>query len=64
MDKPGIVLLVEDDPTHVNVIKKGLHDFDRSIVIEHVSSGDECINLLQKDQQYNLIILNFHCQIY
>jgi len=59
MERAVIVLLLEDDPTHSGLIKKELHAYDGSIVIEQVSSAEECFDLLAKKQKYNLIILNY-----
>lgn len=59
MDKPVIILLLEDDPTHASLIRKSLHDYNRSIVVEQTSSAEECFDLLKREHKYNLIILNY-----
>ena len=59
MERAIIVLLLEDDPTHASLIKKELHAFDGSIVVEQVLSTEECFDLLARRQKYNLIILNY-----
>ncbi len=59
MKRAVIVLLLEDDPTHANLIKRGLHDFDGSIVVEQIFSTEECLELLKKGQKYDVIIMNY-----
>ncbi|MCI0468748.1 MAG: 2Fe-2S iron-sulfur cluster-binding protein [Nitrospirae bacterium] len=52
-------LLVEYDPTHARLIKREIRDFDESIIIEHVSSGEEALELLEKGNRYDLIIMTY-----
>jgi len=59
MERAVIILLLEDDPIHAGLIKKGLHDYDASLVVEQVSSSEECFDLLRRGLKYNLIILNY-----
>ena len=59
MDNPIIILLLEDDPTHASLIRKSLHDYNRSIVVEQVSGAEECFDLLKREHKYNLVILNY-----
>jgi len=59
MKEPVIILLLEDDPTHVKAIKRELHDFDGSIVIEQVANPNEFFDILKKGQKYTLFIVNY-----
>jgi bidirectional [NiFe] hydrogenase diaphorase subunit len=59
MKKAVITLLLEDDPTHAKLIKKELHDFDGSIVVEHVTTEEELFGLLKKGQKYHILISNY-----
>ena len=56
------ILLVEDDPTHARLIKREMRDFDESINIEHVSGGEEAIELLEKGKRYDIIIMTYDIQ--
>ncbi len=53
------ILLVEDDPIHAQLIKTELRFFDKSLLIDHVTTGDQCLDRLEKSSLYDLIILNY-----
>lgn len=53
------ILLVEDEPIHAKLTKRELNNYDQSIKIEHVKSGEECLNWLEKNKEYDLIILDY-----
>jgi DNA-binding response OmpR family regulator len=60
MDKSHTtILMVEDDPIHAQLMKKELHFFDDSFVIEHITTADQCAERLAKSPAYDLIILGF-----
>ena len=60
MEKPIItILMVEDDPIHAQLMKKELHFFDESFIIEHIDTLDQCIERLARSSGYDLIILSF-----
>ena len=50
------ILLVEDDPIHISLIKKELQHLDESIVVETVSTAKECYARLTKKNIYSLNI--------
>ena len=48
------VLLVEDDPNHADLIRKGFEEFEEEIDIFHVSDGEEALDyLFQKGQHFD-----------
>ncbi|MGA1794344.1 MAG: 2Fe-2S iron-sulfur cluster-binding protein [bacterium] len=59
MDKLIVILLFEDDPTHAGLIRKVLHSYNRSIVVEQASTADEFYDLLKKEPKYDLIICDY-----
>ena len=59
MNKQVIILLLEDDPTHASLMRKSIQDYNRSIVVDQVSSAEECFDLLKRGQNYHLILLNY-----
>ena len=60
MDKSHTtILMVEDDPIHAQLMKKELHFFDESFVIEHITTAEQCVERLAKSPAYDLIILSY-----
>lgn len=59
MDELILILLLEDDPTHAGLIRKSLHYYYKSIIVEQVSSTEEFFDLLKKDPKYDLIIFDY-----
>lgn len=53
------ILLIEDDPIHAKLIKKDLHGFDNSMIIEHVTNTTEGLAYIEKSANYDLIVLNY-----
>jgi len=53
------ILLVEDERIHAKLAKRELNNYDQSIIIEHLSSGEECLNWLDKNSDCDLIILDY-----
>ena len=51
------VLLVEDNEPLGAMLKKGLENAD--LVVEWVQSGDECIQLLQHDSRFSVLVLDY-----
>ncbi|MGA1870883.1 MAG: 2Fe-2S iron-sulfur cluster-binding protein [bacterium] len=54
-----MILLVEDDPIHANLIRTSLYEYDKSIAVEHVSSGEECLEAIKKRKKYDAIITEY-----
>ncbi|MEW6381489.1 MAG: 2Fe-2S iron-sulfur cluster-binding protein [bacterium] len=60
MEKPvTTILLIEDDPIHAKLIRRELHNFDESIIVEHVQSAEEGFGCLEKAPVYDLIVINY-----
>ena len=60
MDKPiSTILIVEDDPIHAQIMRKELHHFDESFVIEHIDSADQCAERIAKSPGYDIVILSY-----
>ena len=53
------ILLVEDEPVHAKLATRELTNFDKSIKIKHVTTADECLNWVQENNKYDLIILDY-----
>ncbi|MGA1795711.1 MAG: 2Fe-2S iron-sulfur cluster-binding protein [bacterium] len=59
MEKPMVtILMVEDDPIHAQLMKKEIHAFDESFVIEHINTAEQCFDRLGKSAGYDLIIID------
>lgn len=50
--KRANILLMEDDPGDVVLIKEGLHDARLALKITHVGDGEEGMRYLRKEGQY------------
>ncbi|MGA1824371.1 MAG: 2Fe-2S iron-sulfur cluster-binding protein [bacterium] len=56
----AVILLVEDDPIHANLIRTSLYEFNKSMVIDHVWSGEECLDVIKKrKRKYDVIIVDY-----
>ena len=53
-----LILLVEDDPTHAGLIKRELYDSNKPIIIDHVTTGKQCLDQLDERDNYDLIIID------
>ena len=51
--KPLVILLVEDEPTHADLIMHGLHNLKVENVVYHVSDGDEALEYLRREGIYS-----------
>ncbi|MBN2579843.1 MAG: response regulator [Pirellulales bacterium] len=50
--KPLLILLVEDNPDHTELIRRNLENHQRTIRLCHVSDGEEALNYLFRRQGY------------
>jgi len=50
---PNIILLAEDDPNDVIIIKKALESVSHEHKIRHVRNGDDCIHYLAGTEPYD-----------
>jgi CheY-like chemotaxis protein len=50
--KPIHVLLVEDDPTHADLVRMSLENNDVKTTISHVSNGEDAILYLRQSGEY------------
>jgi len=53
------ILIVEDDPIHAQLMRNELHFFDRSLIVDHVTTANQCIDCFNRNLKYDLIILNY-----
>ncbi|MGA1823533.1 MAG: response regulator, partial [bacterium] len=53
------ILLVEDEPVHAKLAARELTHFDKTIEIKHVTTADECLDWIEKDNEYDLMILDY-----
>lgn len=59
MNQKITILLAEQDPLHAQLIKRELEFLDNSFRVEHVPGADQCLDVLNKSMNYDLIILSF-----
>jgi len=52
------VMVVDDDPGVIYTVKRGMEGLDKEYEITTVSSGQECIELLENNQIPDLILLD------
>jgi two-component system response regulator len=50
--KPLLILLVEDDPDHTELIRRGLENYPKAIQLLHISDGEEALDYLFRRQNY------------
>ncbi|MGA1870978.1 MAG: response regulator [bacterium] len=53
------ILLVEDEPIHAKLAQRELTSFDKSVNIHHVMTAEECLDWLENNNEYDLIILDY-----
>ncbi|MBN2373546.1 response regulator [bacterium] len=52
-------LLVEDETVHAKLTIRELEKIYNSISIRHIENGEECIDSLKKDSNYDVVILDY-----
>jgi CheY-like chemotaxis protein len=69
LEKPLLILLVEDDPDHTELIRRELESHPATIRLLHVSNGEEALDYLFRRRGYadaarsprpHLILLDLH----
>ena len=50
--EPVVILLVEDDPAHAEIVKRNLEGFRIGNLLEHVSDGQEALDYLYGQGQW------------
>jgi CheY-like chemotaxis protein len=50
--EPFLILLVEDDPAHAEIVRRNLEDFRVANRIVHVSDGQEALDYLLRQGKY------------